>query len=435
MKKNLLISLLTVIMAVPAIADDNGMISPYSRYGFGRQTHRMTGFNSGMAGVGIGSQNGAEVNPLNPASYAQIDSLSFIFDIGASVQRSNFRDGKHTTAATTATFDYVTMGFRATKQLGVSLGIMPLTHVGYNNTATKTIADDYNHGTEIQATRSYTGEGGLHEVYLGAAWSPIKYASLGINAGYIWGDLNHLSTVNYNDASVSPSLRAYLAHIHTYSLRAGIQFYIPMGKNDRLVLGGNYSLGHKLDDNAYMVVSSDTTSARNAFEIPHTIGAGFSWEHAGKLRIAGDYELQKWGSCRYPWLTRNVNGTETYSAGNGYLRDSHRIAVGMEYRPLKKGSNWREYVTYKAGFSMCTPYTNVSTSSSSNLVKGPTSYLVTVGVNLPIMNIFNARSSVNIALQYEHIKPEFEGQLKENYFRLCLGINFNEDWFMKWKVK
>ena len=430
--KILSLAVAIIMAAGSALAQENGISSPYSRYGFGQLGTLSTGFNSAMAGIGIGMQNGREVNPINPASYAGLDSLTFLFDIGASVQQSNYR-GSGKAHHTDVTFDYMTMGFRAAKHLGLSIGVLPISHVGYNASSTSTVTDSYNHSEPITRKTTYTGNGGLHEVYIGAGWAPVRYVSVGANIGYVWGDINNATSVTFSDATVTPSSYTYLSEIRTYNVSAGLQTYIPLNKHNTLTLGANYTLGHQVNRKAYMIKSAtDTLLARNAYELPHTIGAGASWNHKNKLRIGVDYLLQKWGQCRYPWYTRQ-NGVDTYQATTGYLRDSWRVAAGAEYRPLKKGMRWSEYITYRAGFAITTPYVNVE-GANGVWAKGPTSYLATVGVNLPIMNVFGGRCSVNLAAQYERSQPAFAGQIKENYFRLCIGVNFNEQWFMKWKV-
>ena len=112
-KKILSVSLLAFLCGLSALADDNGMTSPYSRYGLGHLGTRQTGFNAAMAGVGIGTSRNNEVNPITPASYARIDSLSLIFDIGATLQQSLYKSGNAHVNATTASLDYITAGFRA----------------------------------------------------------------------------------------------------------------------------------------------------------------------------------------------------------------------------------------------------------------------------------------------------------------------------------
>ena len=86
LKKLLLLSALTVCSGL-VTAQTNGSNSPYSRYGFGLLNDRAQGFNKGMSGLAYGMRNGKELNAKNPASYSSIDSLSFIFDIGLSLQK------------------------------------------------------------------------------------------------------------------------------------------------------------------------------------------------------------------------------------------------------------------------------------------------------------------------------------------------------------
>ena len=105
-----------------------------------------------------------------------------------------------------------------------------------------------------------------------------------------------------------------------------------------------------------------------------------------------------------------------------------RFTVGAEYVPNRSGVNWSDHLRYRVGFSYGTPYTKV------NGQQGPRSYLASLGVAFPIMNRYNNRSLVDVAVQYERIQPSVKGMIVENYIRLSVGISFNERWFMKWKV-
>lgn len=85
--------LATAVLAVlplSIMAQTNGSNSPYSRYGFGLLGDGGNAFNKGMAGTAYGMHNGKELNTKNPASYAAIDSLTFLFDLGLSLQNGNF---------------------------------------------------------------------------------------------------------------------------------------------------------------------------------------------------------------------------------------------------------------------------------------------------------------------------------------------------------
>ena len=66
----------------------NGTNSPYTRYGYGDLSNRSFGAGRSMGGVGIGLRSSKQINPMNPASYSSMDSMTFLFDFGASAQLS-----------------------------------------------------------------------------------------------------------------------------------------------------------------------------------------------------------------------------------------------------------------------------------------------------------------------------------------------------------
>lgn len=107
----------------------------------------------------------------------------------------------------------------------------------------------------------------------------------------------------------------------------------------------------------------------------------------------------------------------------------HRMSVGLEYVPNAEGVQWRKRIRYRAGFSYATPYFKVGGQD------GPRDYTASFGVALPIMNMHNNRSVLNVSAQYERVQPKVSGMISENYFRLSIGLTFNERWFMKWKVE
>ena len=56
--------------------------SPYSKLGFGLLNDNATGMQRSMGGVGYAMKGGRIVNVMNPASYADVDSLTFLWDVG-----------------------------------------------------------------------------------------------------------------------------------------------------------------------------------------------------------------------------------------------------------------------------------------------------------------------------------------------------------------
>ncbi len=425
--------LLLVCGSAKAQMQTNGSNSPYSRYGFGLLSDRGQGFNKGMAGLSYGMRSGTQLNVKNPASYSAIDSLSFLFDIGFSLQNGNLEQNGEKVNAHNSSFDYISMGFRAAKNVGVSFGLMPFSTIGYNMSRTSEMANNNN----IVQTNSFSGSGGLHEVYLGAGWRPFKFASVGFNVGYLWGDMTNTTLTSFSETNIASRRNQYVADIRTYKAEFGLQLMKNFGRKNSLTLGLTYGLGHDINSRSEYynqtisgtTTNGDTLTARNAFALPHTFGAGLTWNYKNSLRVGVDYNFQKWADVKSPVLTTAGNGDMSYDAQVGRYTDMHKVTLGAEYVNDPFSLRWRDHIRYRVGFSYTSPYTRIGSQD------GPSSYLVSLGVGLPIMNMYNNRSLLNISAQYEHIKPKFAGMITERYLRLTVGLSFNESWFKKWKVE
>ena len=90
--KHTLCALLLTMVTGMAIAQNNTN-SPYTRYGYGDLSDQSFGNSKAMGGIAFGLRDGAQINPLNPASYTAIDSLTFIFEGGVSLQNMNISGG------------------------------------------------------------------------------------------------------------------------------------------------------------------------------------------------------------------------------------------------------------------------------------------------------------------------------------------------------
>lgn len=434
-RKILSTALLTAAI-LPVWGQTNGSNSPYSRYGFGLLNDGGNAFNKAMSGTAYGMRNGTQLNYKNPASYSAIDSLTMLFDFGMSLQNGNISQNGLKTNAKNTSIDYISAGFRLGKNLGMSLGMTPFSTAGYATVREEKFQSGLD---EYRQALEYKGDGGLHEVYAGIGWSPFRSFSIGMNAGYLWGELEHTIQMSFDDSHINTTRQMYYADIRTYKLDWGLQYELPVNKKNTLTLGLTYGLGHEIDNKAYYynqkysshnLVGGDTLIASKAFELPHTFGAGLTWTHNQSVRLGVDYTFQKWGKTKYPTIQKGADGQElAYQSTAGQFMDMHKVSVGFEYVPDAEALKWRKRVRYRAGFAFSTPYTKVDGKD------GPQNFLASLGVSLPIINMHNNRTFVNVSAQYEHVKPKFAGMITENYIRLCIGISFNERWFMKWKAQ
>lgn len=410
----------------------NGVLSPYSRYGFGQLSDNQIGRQSAMGGVALGMRDGAQVNVANPASYSKCDSLTFLFDVGLSLTNGNFNNGTNRMNVKTASFDFMAMQFRAFKNIGVSLGFIPYSKIGYSYATTHDkISDKY---TEITPYSTFNGDGGLSSAYLGIGAKLIAGLSVGANFNYLFGNISHGITNSFSDNSVYSYIRQYDSSIHTYKIDLGMQYEQNIGKHDKVVLGATYALGHEISNDAvredYTFNSGSSTieettalTIKDAYELPKGYGLGLTYMHGSKLTVGVDYTVQKWGDVKYPVTTPNG-----YESLKGYLRDRSKIAAGLEYTPNNMSNNYLKRVHYRLGGYSTTPYTRI------NGQDGAKEFGLSFGLGLPIQNMWNNRSQVNISGQWVHVSPGVNQLITENYLKVVIGITFDERMFAKWKV-
>ena len=407
-------------------------VSPYSQFGLGIPLDQSQGFYKGMNGVGLGFREHNMVNTLNPASYSAIDSLSFIFDAGVSGQLTHFEENGKKKNAKSAAFDYVVAGFRAFRHVGVSFGLLPYSNVGYNYSNTEQVGD-----LSTTYTTTNYGSGGLHQAFLGIGWEPFKGFSLGVNGGYLWGNIEKAVTNTYSDASINSLSKNYKINVSNYTLNFGAQFSANVTKNDNLTLGVTYGFGHKLsEDLSCNVISTNTqtsvldtakVNAENMLKLPHTFGAGLTWNHRNQLKVGFDFTLQKWADVGYPELQASGDNSQ-FALNNQYYLDRKKFNLGMDYCVDEKGAKkkYLQTIHYRLGVSYATPYLNIAGKD------GPKEISVSAGFGIPIINGYNNRSILNISAQW--VRNAADNMLTENTFRINIGFTFNERWFMKWKV-
>ena len=401
--------------------------SPYSQFGLGDLTDQSVSFNKGMNGVGLGMHRGNEVNPMNPASYSSVDSLTFLFDAGMSGQITNYSENGKKFSGKSGGFDYVTALFRAFKNVGVSFGVLPYSNIGYDYLQTG-ILDDRD---ETEVASQYSGEGGLHQMYIGAGIRPIKPLSVGFNLSYLWGDYSR-SMATVESSNLSVLAKEYRADISSYKLDFGVQFDLPLNKKDYLTLAAVWSPGHSLKSDPECLIANVKTSISKAdtttyvisdgLKIPTTFGFGVAYHHAQNLRVGADLHIQKWGSVDFPSYTAGV-----YALKSGLLKDSYRLNLGGEWTPNPMARSVFKRIQYRAGVGMVTPYYYI------NGKEGPKEFSASLGFGIPIANGYNNRSVLHISGQF--VRRSADNLIKENMFRLNIGFTFNEKWFAKWKVE
>lgn len=413
MNKRILAILLIMFSVIGAMAD-NGINSPYSRYGVGVLADQSLGTNRQMGGLGYALRSHRFVNLKNPASFSTADTLTMLFEAGFSMQNVNFKEGNKRINAKNASFDYVAMQFRLCKGLGMSAGFLPYSNVGYSFSTTSS------QGTNEVHSETYTGTGGLYQPYIGLGWSPFSWFAAGVTGSYIYGDITHQVVSEF--ANSTNRSKTYNAIIRNYKVDFGVQFMSKLAAKHHLTLGATYSLGH--DMNAKATLTETTSDATNetsipsGFVLPNTYGGGFAYKYDDQWTIGADYTYEQWSAATF---------FDAISTGT----DRSKISIGVEYSPKELSKNLLKMMNYRAGIHYAQPYTRI------NGHEGCDEYGISAGVSVPFYNNNNSYShgTLHISGQFIHLRPRSAGLITENYLRINIGITFNESWFMKLRVR
>lgn len=387
-------------------------MTPYSRYGYGILQDNATSAQRAMGGVGYAMNSGRQINVMNPASYASIDSLTFLFDMGISAtalwSEENGNKGKDFGGG----LDYITMQFPLGKYMGGSVGVLPFTSVGYS------------FGNEIvHGANAYEGSGGINQLYAGVSGRLFDRLNIGVNASYLFGTT--INDIYAYTSEGSTSLFERVMQVRDWRLQFGAQYTIDLSNKNRLTLGAVYSPGKTLLGKTWGMkydIDSDATpdtigytSTKNKYSLPDCWGVGINYEWNNRLMAEVDFTYQAWKDAKYSAL-------EDFE--NTRFDNRWEISAGLQYTPKLRG-NYAQRIQYRLGGFYNHDYLMVG----DNNVK---EYGVTAGFGLPVNGF---KTIVNIGFEYRHRQATPTPLVKEDFFNITLGVNFNEMWFWKNKIR
>jgi hypothetical protein len=386
----------------------NGTNSPYTRYGYGELANRSFGAGRSMGGVGIGLRSSKQINPMNPASYSHIDSLTFLFDFGATAQLSWYNDGTNKQNNTNGNVEYMAMQFPLHRRIAMSAGLLPYSHVGYKFRNIKTENEPYQ--------ETFDGTGGLNQLYAGLAvdvWK--KRLSVGGNINYLFGSIIHRTTTSFSSTGSTSVISAEELKFSDVTFDFGLQYTHPLSKTENMIAGLTYTPKKRLSHNAYESVSSsetviDTIKGKT-YESPTGYGLGLSYVKDNKLIIAADFTYQEWEKA-------------AFEGNRNAFKNRTKITAGAEYIPNLFSRPYLNRVRYRIGVNYTNSYVLVNGS-------GYKEYGATLGLGFPISD---GRSFINLSFEYLNVRPESKIMINENYLKMTLSFTFNEHWFLKKKL-
>lgn len=395
--------------------------SPYSRFGLGDMVLQGSARNYAMGGIGLALRDGNYINYLNPASYSEQDTLSFLFDAGLSGSYTTMKSATQNFSLNNGGLSHIIMGFPITRWYKSSLGLVPYSRVGYKVVDFALVPDigivDY----------YYNGSGGLNKALWGNSVRFNKYLSAGVNVSYLFGSLTQTRTIRIpsDEDSFATESRGRVI-INDFYFTYGLQLTLPVFKDLNLTAGMIYE--PKKEVTAYndmfvenilrtsTAIARDTvkniTGEKGTVNLPSNLGFGMVLRNSNKLILGADFYLQDW--------------SKTLILGQAdSLTNSKSLRIGGQYQPdFSDFRNYFKRIQYRAGVH----YTETYLKLRGEQLKD---YGLTLGVGLPFRN---TKTTFNFAVDIGKRGTLAQNLILENYVVFNFSLSLYDFWFYKRRI-
>lgn len=444
------IAIITLLVSsIPAGAQDN---SPYSRYGLGNESPTANIISRGMGGVSAAFNEPYSVNFANPASYARYQAIlesrtqkmemgRVVLDVGVNLSsRTLTPPNQPETFTSTDLFpSHIYVGVPLKKNWGLTFGLRPLHRVGYNVYRSELLRDPATGLPIDSAITQFQGSGGSFLPSIGTGFGSDNF-SVGINMGYLFGKKETITRRIFNNDTAN-----YAASNHTTNsffgglfFNAGVQYQLELNSKSKLKIGlaGNWKqdLSGTQDLRRYTYVRdgsggetvidsvSDRKDVPGTVVYPASFTGGVIYERAPGERVRGwtlgaDYVRNSWEQYRFFGATDSV-------------QNNFELRVGAQLVPIATPSRYGQAVTYRFGFFVGQDYIRYR--------KELPVYGLSFGMGLPVVNYSrlsqNQYTVVNLSFEFAR-RGNDSNVLKENLFRVSMGLNLTDLWFGKRKYE
>lgn len=404
--------------------------SPYSLFGVGQVRDKSMNVRlKGMGGVANAMFDSGMINAENPASYAKIDSLAFLFDAGFYFKTSTFSTASLSERASNASFDYVSMAFGLTPWWKVALGVQPYSTTGYTMKVDKEISE------VGKTTTRFQGKGGLNQAFIGNAFKLGKHFAVGANVYYVFGNTQTETSLYFPDSIYYiGSRRSIDVMVSSFMFDYGMLFNTKVGNDMDLSVGLTYTQKVKLKGDQTLFIRSieedqdteieyviDTvahSSGTTHITMPQGFGVGVALQKNDQWAVGADFNWMQWSKFAREGVTE-------------VLQNSWSVSAGAEFTPRHTSiSGYFSRIAYRFGGFYEHGFISLPGNDGENHSINKVGF--TAGLSLPLPK---TQSKVNVALEIGQYGTREGGLIQERYAKVNVGISVFEHWFMKRKYR
>ena len=408
--------------------------SPYSFFGVGEEFSSRTIEQASMGGIGVAFNSSQYFNFTNPAAYSNLRFTTYSFGLLSKDLTVKTNEVSQTVNSTS--LSYFALAFPIGENAGFSLGMQPLSSVGYSlsNTTFDTAGDP----TEISI---FSGNGGVNRLYGSFGMKVYKGLSLGIEADFSFGSTENVLTnqianvvlaTRYNQSSIIRGGNVKLGAQYTKELKNKLilNFGSTIKFGSDLNVEGSerfYTLSLSATGSEIIRDEQDEQTIEGKYNLPVQTIFGFGIGKLDKWHAGIEYESQE--AIQTSGFLNRTSNTFKYDA-------SSRISLGGFYTPKATSiSSYWDRVTYRAGLR----YENTGllidgTATGANFSK-INDFGMSFGLGLPLGRKL---SNINIGFEFGEKGSTSNSLIQENYINLRVGLSLNavgrQAWFQKRKI-
>ena len=420
MVKNILIIFLC-LLAYGAKAQ-NGTVSPYSFFGIGDLRSPGTIENQMMGGLSMYTDS-IHLNIRNPAAYGKLRLT--VYALGLSHKEIKLESFTAEEKSSVSNLDYLSIGIPLSPKIAAGFGLKPYSAVGYN------LLSESLNSNQATVTNQYNGSGGLNQVYLSIGFEAAKSLHFGATANFNFGTISNRRVQSVENVQFGTIDRRE-SRINGFDFNYGATFtptfkdkytlFTSVTLNTQANLTsensqsiGSFSLNTGADIEVIDVDLDAQGLAKTDLKIPTrtTLGLGFGEDK--KWFLGGEYSFQGLSSFTNDFV----------DVGNISYQDASSIAVGAFFVPdYSSFANYLKRVTYRAGVRMDNTGMVVNNKEIND-------FGITFGLGLPLGNSF---SNLNLGFELGSRGTTTADLIRENYFKVTIGLSLNDRWFIKRQI-
>jgi len=407
-----------VCAALSSASAQSSSVSPYSRFGPGELLFNGFAHQRAMGGAAVAQANASRLNLANPASL-RYDTL-MVFEFGVFNESLYLQQDDIASRKLNSRLDYLVVGLPVLRnRIGMAFGFIPQSGSGYSIRS----------GTQLDSLNSFTttyeGTGGYNRYFITSGFRVTRNLSFGATASYVFGATEQNRVIQFSNSNFMGTRVRDNTVIKDFLFDFGLHWRSTINENYALSVGLSGSLERELNANRTFLwenfrpnafgtpIAKDTVifrdKERGLVTMPVSWAVGVQVAKIDKWLLQYDFRFQQWSKYS------SFNSSES-------LNNSMRVALGGQFVDDPKGTKFVQRIQFRAGLYHSRSFLNIRNTDISD--NG-----ICIGAGLPLRKAF--QSMVNIAFEAGQRGTLDNDLIRERYFRVILGLTFNENWFQK----